>query len=583
MGIAVVAPQTAGARGAVAVCAPGGPPVTFAGTVQPADAKTYEALPFDVASGTTRVEVTYEWVDLSPLPPTPITQTVLDLGLWDTGGLGAAEGFRGWSGSRAGRRSSQPAVFVQQDVAQRGYQPAPIDPGTWWVDLGIATVGPLGATWDVAVTCTDPAVGPAFVPAPVDPTHVARAEPGWYRGDFHMHGYHSNLRAPSWADMVAEARAVGLDFLPITDYVTGQHWDELGPVQAANPDILIVPGREIITYFGHLNAIGETRSVLDYRHGYPGVSLAAIQDLTRADGALFQVNHPTFFPGPLFANFCRGCEFTLGSVIDWDEVDTFEVLTGPALVTSADIGAPDLPVQIESPFMLTALDQWQRLLREGHRITAVSGSDSKGVEPDARRRWGTNATAVYATELSRPAVFAAVRAGHAYVQTRGALHSPALELTAVAADGTTAMMGDTLAAATATMTATITGGMGQVLLVTRDGLPSGLPVPITSDPFTYTWTADRAASPGPLGTFWRIDTRDLQSYTTISNPIFLADPVPAAPAVPPAPAVPGAGSGAGAGAGADALPATGPSPPWALAAAGLLVFAYGARRVMRRA
>ncbi|MGH9138769.1 MAG: CehA/McbA family metallohydrolase, partial [Acidimicrobiales bacterium] len=522
-------PGVAPAQDGPPPCAPGGAPVTFSGHAVQGDARSYRALAFDVAEGTTRVEVTYDWTD--PLPSTPITQTVFDLGLWDADGLGTAEGFRGWSGSRGGRVShGQAPVFVQPDAASRGYRPAPIEAGIWHADLGIAAVGPLGADWTVTATCTAPDVGPAFTPQPVDAMHVADPNPGWYHGDFHMHGYHSNARAPSWQEMVDYARSVGLDFLPVTEYVTGQHWDELGPVQEANPDVVIWPGREIITYFGHAIALGETRSVLDFRHGYPGVSLRDIQAASVADGALFQVAHPTIFPGPVFRNFCRGCEFELGNVIDWSQVTTVEVLTGPALVASSEAGLPDLGLRVQNPFALTAIDQWESLLLAGHRITAVSGSDSKGVEGEARRMWGTNATAVYAEELSRPALMDALRAGHAYVRTRGEAASPAVELTAVAPDGTTGIYGDTLVGDSAQVTVTVTGGQNQLIQLSRNGNPlAALPVLVTSDPFTYTFTARRdRGSEGPLGTFWRVDVLDpaTLSLSTIGNPIFLADPVP---------------------------------------------------------
>lgn len=71
------------------------------------------------------------------------------------------------------------------------------------------------------------------------------------------------------------------------------------------------------------------------RHGFEDVTLAGIQDAVKSDGALFQVNHPTIFPGPLFSNFCRGCAFQEAELtIDWDQVDTIEVLTGPVLVST---------------------------------------------------------------------------------------------------------------------------------------------------------------------------------------------------------------------------------------------------------
>jgi hypothetical protein len=520
--------------GGAAACRPDGPPVVVAGSVGSADAKTYRTVPFEVAPGTTRVEVGYRWDDVVPLPDLPVdlVQTVIDLGLWDEGGVGTPEGFRGWSGSRQGKTAlGQDPVWVQADTAERGYRPEPVRPGTWHVDLGIAAVSPLGATYEVTVRCLDPVVGPPVVSQPVDPTHVARAEPGWYHGDFHMHGYHSNSRAPEWPRFVQYARDAGLDFLPVTEYVTNQHHRELGPVQEANPDLVIWPSREVITYFGHATVFGETPHVVDWRHGAPGVSLADIQAASVADGALFGVAHPTIFPTAIFASFCRGCEFSLVDEIDWDAVDTIEVLTGPVLADDRQLGGPGLGLAVQQPFVLTAIDLWQRQLLAGHKITAVSGSDDK-LGPGL----GSSATAVYADELSRPALVAAVRAGHAYVRTQGVAASPALEMTAVTADGQRGMFGDVLRAGSAQVTVRVRGAAGQLLSISKDGLPAGV-VPITSDDFTHSFAATRSTSSGPLGTFWRVDTLALTDgsstpyLTTIGNPIFLAagTPTPAAP------------------------------------------------------
>lgn len=508
-------------------CTPDGGPVAMTGSVAPSDAKTYRDLSFEVQEGTTRVEVGYEWRDNVLLPGTPanvLVQTVLDLGLWDAQGpVGDPASFRGWSGSRQGRTAQgQPPVWVQADTADRGYRPGPVQAGTWHVDLGIASVAPQGASYTVTVRCLAAAVGPPFVAQAVDPTHVANPAAGWYHGDFHMHGRHSNPNAPDWDGFVGFARAAGLDFLPVTDYVTDQHQRELGPVQLANPDLLIWPGREIITYFGHATVFGETPSVVDWRHGAPGVTLRDIQRKTVADGALFGIAHPTIFPTPLFASFCRGCEFTLDDQIDLDAVATVEVLTGPILVDDKEIGGPGLGYKIQNPFVATAIDRWERLLLAGHKLTAVSGSDDK-LGPGL----GSSTTAVYAAELSRPALQAAVQAGHAYVRTRGALASPAVEITATTTDGRRGMAGDVLRAEVARVTVRVTGAAGQVLLVTCDGQPAGT-VPITSDDFTHTFTALRSPTSGPLGTFWRADTLAPPSaangpyLSTIGNPIFLA-------------------------------------------------------------
>jgi hypothetical protein len=493
--------------------------VVIAGSAVPGDARTYRTLPFQVAAGTTRVEVGYSWAGKGASRSTPITQAVFDLGLWDADGVGTPAGFRGWSGSREGNiGEGQAPIWVQADSAERGYKPGTVEPGRWYIDLGVAAVGPTGATWRLEVRCLATPVGAPFVAHPVDPAHVARPAAGWYHGDFHMHGYHSNRNAPDWDRFVEFARAAGLDFLPVTEYVTNQHQDELGPIQEANPDLVIWPGREIITYFGHASAIGETPSVVDWRHGAPAPSLtlAEIQRLTKADGALFQVNHPTIFPRSIFGDFCRGCEFELDDQIDWSKVDTFEILTGPVFVDSGELGLPGIAGEIQNPFMLTAIEQWDGLLKAGYKVTAVSGSDDK-LGPGL----GSSATAVYADRLSRPDLKRAIRAGHAYVRTKGVHDSPSLELSAVAPNGARGIFGDTFDAASVCVTVRVRSGRGQLLTVVRDGLPVSL-VPITSNDFTHRFTARRSVlGSGPLGTAWRVQTSDLQSLTTVGNPIFL--------------------------------------------------------------
>ena len=535
------------APGADSVCVPGAAPLQFGGSIGSGDAKTYRVLPFTVAAGTGRIEMSYGWTEKPGPPSTPFTSTTLDLGLWDQHGYRSAAGFRGWSGSRQGRIDQQQSpIFVQADSAERGYRPGPIEPGVWYADLGVGASSPQGADWVVKVECKSGA-GTTLADDPVDRTHVARSGPAWFNGDFHMHAYHSNPKAPDWDDFITQARSAKLDFLMVTEYVTTQHWRTLGAVQRANPDLLIWPGREVITYFGHVTGHGETPHVSEYRHGFQDIRIGDIQRAIKADGALFQVNHPTSFPAPVFANFCRGCEFQLGGQIEWNQVDTIEILNGPVLATADDLGVPITQLQIENPFMTTALALWDQQLKAGHKITGVSGTDSKGVDAPAdrsRKGYGSSATAVYAAELSRSALTAAIKAGHAYVKTRGVAISPTLQFEAVTADGRHAMFGDTLSVAaneTVTLRTTVTGGNGQLLSYYRNGelsglgttlpggvaLPGGLPlplrvVPISSDPFIDEYTVTRNPSTeGPLGTYWRIETRDLQTRTTLGNPIFL--------------------------------------------------------------
>ena len=137
-------------------CAPGKPAIEMTGGAEPADVKTYRMLPFTVASSAGRVEVSYQWIERSSAPGTPITSSTLDLGLWDEKGYRSQAAFRGWGGSRQGRIDQEdPPVFVQADGADRGFSPGAVNPGTWHVEIGIAAVNPEGFDWLVRVACTD--------------------------------------------------------------------------------------------------------------------------------------------------------------------------------------------------------------------------------------------------------------------------------------------------------------------------------------------------------------------------------------------------------------------------------------------
>lgn len=523
-------------------CAVGGPAVTFAGTAAPEDARTYRMLGVDVGEGTTGLRLSYGWA--ASAPSTPATGTTFDLGLWQGGADPEHATFRGWSGSREGLASTGPIEVSRAASTTRGYVPGDITPGRWWVELGIAAVAPGGASWHVEVRCLGGDPGPPFVPQPITAPPTVRRGPAWYHGDFHFHGRHSNHCASGWIapetpsgcpvypSIHEQARAAGLDFAAVTDYVTTAHWGELGAAQTATADFLWWPSREVITYYGHATVFGETPSGVDHRHGLGGVTIGDIQLGAVDDDALFGVAHPTIFPGPVFRSFCRGCEWELSDQIDWAKVATVEVLTGPVLSDLSDAGGPGTASQgltAEQPFVATAIDFWEDLLRRGYKVAPVSGSDSKGVEATAadrnRKGYGSSATAVYADNLSVAALGRAVLAGRTYVRTRGVDESPLLALTVTpVGGGAPGTFGSVLHADAAIMTVQVSGGDGQVLRVTRNGTPV-LALPIVGSDATLSVPIFRA--PGeedpesPLGTFWRVDTLDARSLTTIGNAVFL--------------------------------------------------------------
>ena len=509
------------------VCGPDSSPVDIEGTVFPGEGRTYLILPFEVAPGTAALDIRYEFGPLTPgVPQKFVTKTVLDLGLWDTGGYRCAEAFRGWSGCRHRR------IHIDAVSATRSYRPGSIQPGVWFVELGMAAPGPTGATWKVSLRATQPADPPApRIKAPIDPGRVARQEEAWYHGDFHMHSWHSNEHGPMPERFVKIAVEAGLDFMPVTEYVVGHHWDEYGTVQDANREVLIWPGREIITYFGHMQCIGETPSFIEYRHGFEDVVASDIQKAVIAADALFQVNHPTTFDRGILRSLCRGCAFDLRDEIDWNAVDTIEVLTGPALV-GHKVPWRRVWVEVENPFMGSAIKFWEGLLNAGYQITAVCGSDVK-----LGKGLGTCATAVWSDGLSRAALAKALREGRAYVRTRGVANSPALEMTATTADGRSGGFGSRFSVqpgVAVSVKVRVEGGPEQKLRIICNGFEQAV-VPITDDRFEYNFEAVRMPSEfeGPLGTWWRVETLDARSRTTIGNPLFLSDGNPGPPSSPP--------------------------------------------------
>jgi hypothetical protein len=507
----------------------------------------YVFVPFDVPAGTTavRVKYCYDRPDLNP----ELDHT-LDLGLYErrAGEMGpwGPEEFRGWGGSShpdvtvsAGGFSSEEEYLAEpkghvEGRTTRGFRPGPIEGGRWAAELGVAAVVSQlegdtdgSVSWRVEVELSEAPVGEPYEPAPYPRKPVKRG-PGWYAGDLHVHAEHSALGDATMTEVFDFAFAprpegAGLDFLTLSDYVSGASWAEIGRYQPRYPGKLIIRSAEVITYQGHLNSHANSTN-MDYRAGplYERAddgSLAKVRDATpprhtferiRAAGGFTQINHPTIFPSevPGFANLCRGCPWDYSDQqTGYRLVDAWEVHTGPT--------GPDEPAA-NNPFTATAIAEWDALRSAGHRVTAVAVSDSHnaGRTPNAvtQAPIGRGTTVVYAHELSENGVRRAIQLGHAFVKLR-ASDEPGLRFNAVAPGGARAMMGDPLAATEAKFTARVLGGQGRELLVMRDGgrIASR---DVTSDDFTYEFEADRAGD-------YRLQLQRGMAIDALTNPITL--------------------------------------------------------------
>ncbi len=543
---------------------------------------SYVLVPFDVPAGTTAVRVKYCF-DQPETPTSAQLKHTLDLGVYDAreepAELFDVEEFRGWGGSSHPDVTISPEGFSTEAQYEarpkghvpgkttRGFEPGPVPAGEWAAELGLASIigrdgGDIDGkvAWRIEVELSsDPAFADEpYRPAPYDRT-PAVDRPGWYAGDMHVHAEHSALGDATMTETFGYAfgeRAkggAGLDFITLSDYVVGSHWDEIGRYQSRYPGKLILRSAEIITYRGHLNNHASSK-VLDYRTGpllerRPDGSLepkrgpqppSRLFDQVHDAGGFTQINHPTIFPSevPAFAALCRGCPWDYtDEETDYRKVDAWEVHTGPP---GNDAG--------NNPFTLTAIQEWEQHRRDGFDLTAVAVSDSHnaGTPNNAVTQTpiGVGTTVVYADRLSEDGVQEAIEAGHAYVKIFGP-GGPDLRLDAKSASGT-AMMGDELQDLRADFTARVIGGGPDAfgaptrrLIVLKDGVPT-TEVPVTSADFTYRFAAEGKGD-------YRIQLERGNAVEALANPITLG----AAPAGagPGGGGQPGGGGGGGPGGG----------------------------------
>ncbi|HEX9018680.1 MAG TPA: hypothetical protein VF806_05815, partial [Anaerolineaceae bacterium] len=192
------------------------------GLLAPGQEKTYFHVPFDVPENATRLEVAFQYDARISSDPTVTGGNTIDLGVFDARGIDfLSAGFRGWSGSE------REHFFITHQDATPGYLAGPLNPGRWHVLLGLYKIAPGGCHYQVSVTITTGETSlphPQFAPPPALGADLPASTPPalgspWLRGELHCHTYHSDgLFSP--VELVARARARGLDFLAISDHNT---------------------------------------------------------------------------------------------------------------------------------------------------------------------------------------------------------------------------------------------------------------------------------------------------------------------------------------------------------------------------
>jgi hypothetical protein len=310
--------------------------------------------------------------------------------------------------------------------------PGRIPPGEWNVLIGVPNIrAKVESHYTIHIFLSrtgEVAAEPAVLLKPL------RAGPAWFRGDLHMHTAHSDGSCPSQSGKmvpcpvyftVDAAARRGLDFIAVTDHNASSQYDVMRELQPYFDKVLLIPGREVTTFEGHINFLGST-DYIDFR--LDGKNVPDVNTLLRSAarvGAITSINHPLSPTGEI----CMGCGWTPATPVDMHLFTAIEAVNGG----SEKFGLLDVPF-------------WDKQLNNGCRLTGIGGSDNhRPLQPlDQIGAIGSPTTVVYAAELSEPAILDAIRAGHVFLDLTGS-RDRILELKAQAGSQT-AHGGDALEA-----------------------------------------------------------------------------------------------------------------------------------------
>jgi hypothetical protein len=228
---------------------------------------------------------------------------------------------------------------------------------------------------------------------------VFMPQPGWYRGDFHLHTKFSDGKYTP-KELAHLAKEHGLDFFAITDHNAIGSYTEFG-----DPEVLVIPGIEVTFEEGHWNVFG----MEDWRDWMENICVGHISiplnpkdksttDLMRRiseQGLLNSINHPLLKPW----------EWRDGKT-DLKYVNCLEIWNDPLWPDNLQANPQ-------------AVEFWSACLNAGYRITAIGGSDFHFLPGDTSRfpgeRPGLPTTYVWGQALSGEAILDSIRQHKVYV------------------------------------------------------------------------------------------------------------------------------------------------------------------------
>lgn len=460
------------------------PELVLTGDVTGAQNKTYIEVPFTVPAGTHRISVDFEYTGKEE-------RATLDLGVADP------ERFRGQSG---GNKSH---FTISETDATPSYLPGAIPAGVWRLLLAVPNMRPQTVShYRATIRFNNRQEDSSFTSQPL------ATGTRWYRGDLHMHTAHSDgsCRSQSGKQVpcpvfltVQTAGSRGLDFIAITDHNADSQYDAERELQPYFDRVLLIPGREMTTFYGHFNIFGVTQFV-DYRVSPGTLDLNAVLRDVRSKGGIASVSHAEA-PG---GEGCMGCRWEPGPDTDIGQLSAIEVINGGQI-------------------MFSSAKYWEDQIRAGHRLAAIGGSDSHNATnppgPPGSIGWPT--TAVEADELSVPAILNGIRAGRTFVDLT-ASHDKVIDFDAES-KGATAHMGGTLhadAGAPIYVHIRTTACTGLLVHLLQDGVDAApMSVDTVSTPLDAALTA-------AAGRHWlRVEVRDSSgTLILLSSPLYINFP-----------------------------------------------------------
>ncbi|MCZ8517129.1 CehA/McbA family metallohydrolase [Paenibacillus filicis] len=300
----------------------------------------YVELPFEMPEGVEEIHVAYEFVSHGE------TKAVIDLGIRDGSRV------RGWSG---GARSE---FRMARHAATPGYMPGPLEPGGWAVLHNAYKVPEEGCLVTVTI-------------------EFIYKTPRWLKGDLHTHSEHSD-GSFTLEENAAIMESLGCDFIAMTDHNTISQ----NLAYPRHTNVLMIPGTEFTTNFGHSNFLGVTDPMDDFRVS----GQADVEEklrTARSRGAKIVLNHP----------HCDWCPWEWGFSVEHDWV---EIWNGPWSARNA-----------------RTLAWWQEQLAAGRRLAAVGGSDVH--RPDPFVKHAMPCTWVWAESKTVESILAGIDRGHVLI------------------------------------------------------------------------------------------------------------------------------------------------------------------------